>query len=123
LLRLSERWNKLGPVRKKQNGISWLEKLARIKWSYYERARQVYAQNWVIPPSVPADENLRVRVIVVIDEQGRVKDFQVLSWSGNQELDLSVQKLLQKVKQLPPPPWEKKEIKLGFEFRPFGGEQ
>lgn len=115
-------------TRTSQEETEWNQLVGEIssdleKWSYYERARQVYAQNWVIPPSVPADENLRVRVIVVIDEQGRVKDFQVLSWSGNQELDLSVQKLLQKVKQLPPPPWEKKEIKLGFEFRPFGGEQ
>jgi len=91
---------------------------------YYQEAAGVYAQSWTVPPSVPINENLRVRVVVRIDKNGRVIDYQALIWSKNQALDRSVEKILEAVKELPPPPippggqW----FSLPMEFRPVQEE-
>jgi len=96
-----------------------------VKSAYFQRASEVYKQSWIVPSSVPTDDpNLRVRVVVRIDANGNVMDYQVLSWSGNQALDRSVAKLLDTVKELPAPPisagaqW----FSMGIEFRPFQGD-
>jgi len=95
------------------------------KWAYYERAKDVYARNWMVPKAVPQDPSLSVRVIITVDSTGKVVSYKVLKWSGNSTFDLSVQKLLKLVKQLPAPSWAKEEelVKIGFEFRPFTQKQ
>jgi len=91
---------------------------------YYQQVAEVYAQNWNIPPSVPINENLKVRVVVRIDKNGRVIDYQVLNWSKNQVLDRSVEKVLETVKELPPPPMPSggQWFSLPIEFRPIQEE-
>ena len=93
------------------------------KRAYFSRASEVYTRSWVVPSSVPQDPSLRVRVIIRIGSAGEVIDYQVLSWSGNQSLDRSVQKVLELVKELPAPPllgaqW----LSIGIEFRPYQEE-
>ncbi len=95
------------------------------KSAYRNRVGDNYNRNWVLPSSVPEDPNLRVRVIIRIDKNGNVMDYQVLSLSGNRDLDRSVQKLLDLVKQLPVPPLSPgaQWLSIGIEFRPFQEEK
>jgi len=91
--------------------------------AYNQRAGGVYNRNWSVPASVPQDRNLRVRVVVRIDREGKVIDYQVFSKSGHSEFDRSVMRLLDTVKELPAPPvtggdW----YSIGIEFTPLQEE-
>ena len=95
------------------------------KKAYYQRVVEVYKNSWVVPSSVPVDDpNLRVRVVVRINKQGRTIDYQVLSWSGNQDLNRSVSRLLDLVKELPAPTWDEGTdwISLPLAFTPYQEE-
>ena len=89
------------------------------KRAYYERAAQIYKQSWVAPMSVPANENLVVRVAVRIDPEGKVIDYEVLNWSGNRDFDRSVRRALDSVNKLPPPPESGSQwMTIPFAFMP-----
>jgi len=89
------------------------------KHAYYERAKEVYKRTWVAPMSVPANENIVVRVAVRIDPEGKVIDYEVLNWSGNRDFDRSVKRALDSVNKLPPPPESGSQwMTIPFAFMP-----
>jgi TonB family protein len=89
------------------------------KRAYYERAAQIYKQSWVAPMSVPASENIVVRVAVRIDPEGKVIDYEVLNWSNNRDFDRSVKRALDSVTKLPPPPVSGSQwMTIPFAFKP-----
>jgi TonB family protein len=89
------------------------------KHAYYERAAAIYKQNWVAPMSVPANDNIVVRVAVRIDPDGKVIDYEVLNWSGNRDFDKSVRRVLDAVNKLPPPPASGSQwMTIPFAFKP-----
>lgn len=89
------------------------------KRAYYVRAAAVYKQGWVAPMSVPANQNIMVRVAVRIDPEGKVIDYEVMSWSGNRDFDRSVRRVLDAVNKLPPPPASGSQwMTIPFAFKP-----
>lgn len=71
--------------------------------AYCERVSAVYRNNFELPPSVPQDPGVIVRVIIRIDPTGKIMDYQVLNWSGNQELNRAVKRTLESTTQVPAP--------------------
>lgn len=121
----------LGLPNSRATEAEWRAALADIssslqKQAYFAQAQRKYAEAWLLPASVPRRSGLKVQVMILVDQDGKVRDIKVLSFSGNEALDRSVNRVLMEVKELGPVPWYVGEqgFWLGIEFSPYfeGGE-
>ena len=80
-----------------------IERDVRMKF-YQGDVGSQFSLYWKPPPSVPAYQGLRVDVLLIVDNQGNVKDYEIVYRSGNADLDRSVETVLKTIRKLPPPP-------------------
>ncbi len=74
---------------------------------FVRRVRQEIKSNWTIPPNIPTDKTLEVRIVFKIDENRKIHDVRVEGSSGNSLLDDSCVKAVYKAApSLPAPPPE-----------------
>lgn len=67
-----------------------------------------YTRAWIVPDGV-TDKDATVETLVVIGRDGTVLSARITQRSGNSELDRSVQRVLERVKQVPPLPEDSKD--------------
>jgi len=89
------------------SGGASLDPAARegLESSYYERVRNRLVENWALPVWLTR-QNLQAKVVVFIDERGRLSNFQFTKNSGNETFDEAVRKTLRDSQPYPLPPTE-----------------
>jgi outer membrane biosynthesis protein TonB len=89
------------------SGGASLDPAARegMESSYYERVRNRLVENWALPIWLTR-QNLQAKVVVFIDERGRLSNFQFTKNSGNETFDEAVRKTLRDSQPYPLPPAE-----------------
>jgi len=77
---------------------------------------------WVLPPSVPEGQGLHVDVMIKVDQNGNVLDYEIVHESGHADFDQSVKDLLKNIERIPSVPVQVPggELELPLRFIPEG---
>lgn len=84
--------------------------------NYGQAIHSIYDRAWIDPAEV-TEESLTVQTVVVIARDGRVISAKISRRSGNNALDKSVDRALQRVRQVPPFPEGAKEDQRSYRIR------
>lgn len=93
--------------------------------AYYNQVTVDLNRAWRLPPTVPSDPQLYVDVILTVDKRGNILGWVITHYSGNPELDRSVERLFKGLNQMTAPPAAKlnsEQLELPLRFRPVGEE-
>ena len=103
-----------------QQNILPVERLSEQESSdYFEQLNHFIVALWEVPFHL-IESNLTIVIHFRIEKTGKILHYQIQETSGNPILDLSVQKLLKKLKFLPPLPatYPKPIYEFGLRFSP-----
>ncbi len=98
-----------------------IEKDPRMKM--YQGTVGTYIRDyWILPPSVPEGQGLRVDVMIKVDQNGNILDYEIVHESGHADFDQSVKDLLKNIERIPSVPVQVPggELELPLRFIPEG---